>query len=461
MKDVPLFQKNQELTGQVLDLTHEGLGVVKIEDYPFFIEGALPGERIDFKAIKIGRKFGYGKLLKILDESPDRVEMKDNKGRLTGTMTLQHLSYPGQLAFKKRQVQNAFQRIGHFNQVQVNATLGMDEPWQYRNKAQIPVQMIHGQLETGFYRKNSHQLIPVENYYIQDPVIDQAILKIRDVLRTLSIPAYDEDHHTGLIRHIIVKRGHYSGQVMVVLVTKGRDIPRQDQLVAALHQEIPAMVSLMQNINTQKTNRILGQETHCLWGQDFYQDQMLGLTFKISAQSFYQVNTPQAERVYQWALDQADLKGDETVLDAYCGIGTLSLVLAQKAGQVYAMEVVPEAIEMAKQNAHLNQLDNVHFEAGKAEVILPQWQAQGIHFDVAVVDPPRKGLDPDFIKTLIDLSPDRIVYVSCNPATLARDCRHFADAGYQVQTIQPFDLFPQTTHVETCAVLTKSSASED
>ena len=456
MKDVPLFHKNQELTGQVLDLTHEGLGVVKIEDYPFFIEGALPGERIDFKAIKIERKFGYGKLLKILDESPDRVKTKDDKGRLTGTMTLQHLSYPAQLAFKQRQVQNAFQRIGHFKQVQVNATLGMDEPWQYRNKAQIPVQMIDGQLETGFYRKNSHQLIPVEDYYIQDPVIDQAILKIRGVLRTLAIPAYDEDHHIGLIRHIIVKRGHYSGQVMVVLVTNGRDIPRQDQLVAALQQEIPAMVSLMQNINTQKTNRILGQETHCLWGQDFYQDQMLGLTFKISAQSFYQVNTPQAERVYQWALDQADLSGDETVLDAYCGIGTLSLVLAQKAGQVYAMEVVPEAIEMAKQNAHLNQLDNVHFEAGKAEAILPQWQAQGIHFDVAVVDPPRKGLDPDFIQTLIDLAPDRIVYVSCNPATLARDCRHFADAGYQVQTIQPFDLFPQTTHVESVVLMTRS-----
>lgn len=455
MVEINSYQKNQELMGEVVDLTHEGMGVVKLEGYPFFVEGSLTGEKIKFKATKVGKKYGYGKLMELLTESPDRVAMTDDIGRLTGTMTLQHLSYEGQLQFKKKQVKDAFERIGQFQEVVVQNTLRMKNPWQYRNKAQIPVREINGRLETGFYRKNSHELIPVENYYIQDPVIDQTILKVRDILRDYQLTAYDEHTHTGLLRHIIVKRGHHTGQIMIVLVTNGKKIPHLDEIVERLQHEIPEMVSLIQNINQQKTNVILGRQSYCLWGQPYYQDQMLGLTFNISAQSFYQVNTPQAERMYQLALDLADLQGGETVLDAYCGIGTITLALAKKAEHVYAMEIVPEAIEMARDNAELNQIENAHFEVGKAEDWLPRWNEAGIHFDIVVVDPPRKGLDVSFVEALIEQAPPKIVYISCNPSTQARDCRLLADAGYQLKYIQPVDLFGQTSHVETVCLMSR------
>lgn len=455
------FTKNQYLQGQVIDLTHEGLGVVKIDKYPFFIEGVIPGETVQFKIIKVGKHFGFGRLEEILQASPDRVEVTDTIGRVTGTMTLQHMTYDRQLAFKQEVVRQAFQRIGKFEAVQVAETVGMDHPWAYRNKAQIPVREVKGLLSTGIFRKNSHELVAVEDYRIQDPQIDQAILKIRDILRQFHYQAYDEETHTGLIRHIIVKRGHHSGQMMVVLVTTKDQLPHQENLVSKIRQELPDLVSLIQNTNAQVTNVIMGPDSRTLWGQDFIEDTMLGLTLRISAQSFYQVNTPQAEKLYSKAIELGQINATDTVMDAYCGIGSISLALAQHAGQVHAMEIVPEAIAMAKKNAQLNQIDNIEFQAGPAEDWIKKWQDQGIHFNTVVVDPPRKGLDDNFIQTLIELTPDKIVYISCNPASQARDCRILADAGYEIGEIYPFDLFPQTYHVETCAVLTKSSASED
>lgn len=456
MKREITFSKNENYQGRVQDLTHEALGVVKLESYPFFIEGALPGELVQFKAIKVGKKFGYGKLLEVLEESPDRVELTDKRGRQTGTMTLQHMTYPAQLEFKHNQVKNVFERIGKFEGLEIQPTMGMGYPWQYRNKAQIPVREIGGQLETGFYRKNSHDLIPVENFYIQHPEIDAAIIQVRDILREYDLAPYDELSHTGLIRHIIVRRGYYSGQMMIILVTNGRKVPDLMNIIEDIMERVPNVVSLIHNVNNQKTNVILGKKSFVLWGEPYYEDQMLGLTFKISAQSFYQVNTLQAEKIYELVLKLADLSGEETVLDAYCGIGTISLALAQKAGMVYAMEIVPEAVEMARENAYNNQLENVIFEAGPAEEWLPTWNEEGIQFDVAVVDPPRKGLDESFIASLIEQAPAKIVYVSCNPATQARDCRIFADAGYEIQYVQPVDLFAQTNHVESVVLLVKS-----
>lgn len=447
-----LYQKNQELEGSVVDLSSEGAGVVKIDDYPFFVEGALPGEYVKIKVMKVGKSFGFARLMKILKESPDRVPDKDRVGRQIGTMTLQHLSYPAQLKYKQDLVSSVFQRLGHFTDVKVAETIGMDHPWEYRNKAQIPVREVNGQLATGFFRKNSHDLIPVENFYIQHPEIDQAIIIIRDILRDFGISAYDEQTHKGLMRHIIVKRGYHTGEMMIVFVMTETKLPSEKDIVNQINQQLSEVVSIVVNVNQQNSNVILGKENRVIYGQAYYTDTMLGLTFRISPHSFFQVNTSQAERLYQLALDAADLKGNETVLDAYCGIGTISLALAQKAKNVYAMEVVSEAIDMAKQNAQINHIDNVHFEAGAAEDVLPNWNQAGIKFDVAVVDPPRKGLDPRFIETLIEQQPDKIVYVSCNPATCARDCRIFADAGYQIGTVQPVDQFPQTVHVE-CVVL--------
>ncbi|XJS11189.1 23S rRNA (uracil(1939)-C(5))-methyltransferase RlmD [Aerococcaceae bacterium WGS1372] len=454
------FKKNDAFTGTVEDITSQGQGVVKIEGYPFFIEGVITGELIRFRVNKAGKSFGYGRLVEILEESPDRVELTDRIGRQIGTMTLQHMSYEAQLKYKKHQVESAFQRIGLFDNVEIRPVLGMEHPWEYRNKAQIPVRNIKGQLETGFFRKNSHDLVAVENFHIQHKEIDQAILVVRDILRKYEVPAYDEKAHRGLIRHVVVKRGHYTGQIMIVLVTNHSKFNNTEHITREITEQIPNVVSIIQNIQKNRTNVILGKENHVLWGKEYYEDKMLGLTFRISANSFYQVNTPQAEVLYQTAIEAAGLTGDETVLDAYSGIGSISLSLAKHAKDVFAMEIVPEAVEMARQNAAINNIDNAHFEAGRAEDWMARWNEEGIQFDVAVVDPPRKGLDPEFINALLKQKSERIVYVSCNPATLARDARMIVDGGYELKYVQPVDLFGQTPHVESVVLMTKSKAAE-
>lgn len=457
MKEMRVFNKNEELQGTVVDLTSQGAGVVKVEDYPFFVEGVIPGEEIIFNITKAGKKFGYGRLQKIIVESPDRVEITDPVGRQVGTMTLQHMSYPAQLAYKQSVVKQAFQRIGHFTDAEVKPTLGMENPWEYRNKAQIPVRSIRGQLETGFFRRNSHDLVPVENFYIQHPEIDQVIVKVRDILRKEGVQPYDERTNRGVIRHIIVKRGHYTGELMIILVINQKRLEKQEFIVDKIKEHLSNVVSIVQNINTKQTNVILGSENKVLWGKDFIEDNMLGMTFRISPNSFYQVNTPQAEVLYQTAIDAAGLTGKETVLDAYSGIGTLSLALAKHAKNLYAMEIVAEAIEMAEQNAELNSVENVIFEVGKAEEWLPRWNDLGVNFDVVVVDPPRKGLEENFVTAVIEQAPEKIVYVSCNPATCARDCELFSQAGYELKFVQPVDMFGQTPHVEVVALLEKSN----
>ncbi|HBY88937.1 23S rRNA (uracil(1939)-C(5))-methyltransferase RlmD [Ruoffia sp. FAM 20858] len=450
------FKKNDTFTGTVEDITSQGQGVVKLDHYPFFIEGAMTGEVVKFKAMKVGKTYGFGRLLEIIEESPERVEMTDAIGRQIGTMTLQHMSYDAQLAYKEQQVKSAYERIGHFEDAEIRPVLGMENPWEYRNKAQIPVREINGQLETGFFRRNSHDLVPVENFFIQHKEIDEAILIVRDILRRFHVPAYNEKNHTGIIRHVVVRRGHYSGQVMVTLVTNKRKMPNEEIIVDAIAEEVPNIASIVQNVQTKRTNVILGRQSLVLWGQPYIEDSMLGLTFRISSKSFYQVNTPQAEVLYKTAIDAADLQGNETVLDAYSGIGTIGLSLAQHAKQVYGMDIVDEAVEMAKQNAKLNGIKNAAFEVGSAEEWLPKWNEAGINFDVIVVDPPRKGLDQVFVDAVIEQQPEKIVYVSCNPATQARDARLFADAGYDLQFVQPVDLFGQTTHVEAVALFTKA-----
>ena len=445
-------QKNESLEGEVVDLTHEGLGVVKVDQYPIFIEGALTGETIQFKVIKVGKKFGFGRLEKILTESPHRVEIVDKVYAQTGTMSLQHLTYDAQLAFKKQQVENVLTKIAKLPDVEVQDVIGMEHPYGYRNKAQVPVRKIDGRLTTGFFRKNSHDLIPLEDFIIQDPEIDKAIVAVRDVMRKYHVKPYNEKEHTGWLRHIIVRRGHFTGEIMVILVTNSNEFHRQEEIVKAIQQAVPTMVSMIQNINTKKTNVILGNESKVLIGEDKYQDKLLGMTFNISHQSFYQVNAIQTETLYQTAVDYADLTGNETVIDAYCGIGTMTLALAQKAKHVYGMEIVEPAIDNAKENVKLNDVDNVSFEVGPAEKIIVEWAEKGKQVDVVVVDPPRKGLAPEFIDAVLTMKPEKMVYVSCNPSTLARDLRLLNEGGYAVQKVQPVDMFPQTTHIE-CVVL--------
>lgn len=438
--------KNETVTATIVDLTYEGLGVAKVADYPLFVANALPSEKVKLQVTKVGKNFGYARVLQRFNDSPDRVKLPDKVYMQAGIAPLGHLSYSAQLKFKQQQLRNVYQK-NHLD-IDVLPTIGMDDPRGYRNKAQIPVRQVKGQLETGFYRRHSHQLLPLEDFYIQDPAIDHAVVVVRDLLRQYNIPAYDENRNRGVIRHIMVRRGHFSHEMMIVLITRTKEIPQAQKLILNILSQLPEVVSIMQSVVPKATNVILGKTVKKLYGKSYIHDQILGHTFDISALSFYQVNPVQTEKLYQTAIDAAQLTGEETVIDAYSGIGTISLSLAPHAKYVYGMEVTEAAVADAKRNAKHNGIHNVKFEQGLAEDILPKWQADGIKADVLVVDPPRKGLASSFIDTVGKMQPKRIVYVSCNPATLARDLTRLQEFGYKASKTQPVDMFPLTQHVE-------------
>ncbi|WP_206856078.1 23S rRNA (uracil(1939)-C(5))-methyltransferase RlmD [Candidatus Enterococcus mangumiae] len=449
------IKKNERYTVDIIDLSYEGLGVAKIDGYPLFIENALPGEQVEILVVKAGNKFGYGKVENWLTTSPDRQDITSNVLLRTGIAPLAHLKYDQQLAFKQKQVEHVLTKIAKTPEVQVQPTIGMAEPTGYRNKAQIPVRRVDGELVTGFYKKNSHDLVEIEDFFIQDPQIDQAIIKVREILQRFQVRGYNEEKNEGQIRHIIVRRGHYTHQMMVVLVTRKEKFFKSKEIAEAIHEALPEVVSVIQNINEEKTNVILGEKEKVLFGQSYIEDQLLGKTYRISSKSFYQVNTVQTEVLYQKAIEFAELKKDDVVIDAYSGIGTIGLSLADQVASVYGMEIVPAAIEDAQFNALTNKIENAHYEVGKAEAVMKKWQDKGIKPTVLVVDPPRKGLDARFIDSAIDMAPERIVYISCNPATFARDVKLFAEDGYKLEKVQPVDLFPQTHHVECVGLLRK------
>ncbi|EOS7906856.1 23S rRNA (uracil(1939)-C(5))-methyltransferase RlmD [Enterococcus hirae] len=453
MKEKLSVKKNERYTLDIIDLSYEGMGVAKIDGYPLFIENTLPGERVEVLVVKAGNKFGYGKVEKWLTESPDRQPLKDNRLLRTGIAPLAHLNYEQQLLFKQKQVENVMSKIAKMPEVDILPTIPMENPVGYRNKAQIPVRRMDGRLATGFYKKNSHELVEIEDYYIQDPAIDEAIKRVRDILQRFQVRGYNEAKNEGQIRHIIIGRGHYSHEMMVVLVTRKEKFFKGKEIASIIHEELPEVVSVIQNINEEKTNVILGDKEKVLYGRSYIEDQLLGKTYRISSKSFYQVNTEQTEKLYQTAIEFAALQKEDTVIDAYSGIGTIGLSLADKVKEVYGMELVPEAIEDAQFNALTNKIENAHYEVGKAETVMKKWQDKGIKPSVIVVDPPRKGLDARFIASAIDMAPAKLVYISCNPATFARDAKLFADSGYEVKKVQPVDLFPQTHHVELVALL--------
>ena len=453
MKEKLSVKKNERYTLDIIDLSYEGMGVAKIDGYPLFIENALPGERVEVLVVKVGNKFGYGKVEKWLTESPDRQPLKDNRLLRTGIAPLAHLNYEQQLLFKQKQVENVMSKIAKMPEVDILPTIPMENPVGYRNKAQIPVRRMDGRLATGFYKKNSHELVEIEYYYIQDPAIDEAIKRVRDILQRFQVRGYNEAKNEGQIRHIIIRRGHYSHEMMVVLITRKEKFFKGKEIASIIHEELPEVVSVIQNINEEKTNVILGDKEKVLYGRSYIEDQLLGKTYRISSKSFYQVNIEQTEKLYQTAIEFAALQKEDTVIDAYSGIGTIGLSLADKVKEVYGMELVPEAIEDAQFNALTNKIENAHYEVGKAETVMKKWQDKGVKPSVIVVDPPRKGLDARFIASAIDMAPAKLVYISCNPATFARDAKLFAESGYEVKKVQPVDLFPQTHHVELVALL--------
>lgn len=447
--------KNETIEVEIIDLTHEGMGVAKIDGYPLFIENALPGEKMEIKVLKTGKSFGYGKVLNVLKTSEDRVPVKDPNFTKVGISPLQHLAYGAQLNFKTEQVKNQMKRVAKLPDVPVLDTIGMSNPWGYRNKAQIPVRKINDQLQTGFFRKNSHDLIPLEHFYIQDPKIDEAIIKIRDIMRKYGVKPYNESDNTGNLRHIVIRRGYYTGEMMVVLITRTPKLFPTSKIIPDILAALPEVVSIVQNVNPKKTNVIFGDETILLHGEDKMIDTIFDLKFEISARSFYQVNPLQTEVMYNKVKEFAGLTGEEIVVDAYCGIGTIGLTLAKDAKQVYGIEVIEEAVKNAESNAKLNGIENATFTSGLVEEVLPRMLEQEIKPDVVIVDPPRKGLETSLIDTLIETKPKRIVYVSCNPATLARDIALLVEGGYEAKEIQPVDNFPQTTHIESVTLLEK------
>ncbi len=441
-----------ELT--IEDLGVDGEGIGKVDGMAIFVKDAVPGDRVQAKVMKMKKSYGYARLMQVLDPSPERMEPRCAFARQCGGCQLQAMTYEAQLDFKAKKVWNHLIRIGSLTDLAKPEIIGMDDPWRYRNKAQFPFGTDkEGNPVTGFYAARSHNIIPCTECWLGVEENKVILEKILDHLKTYHISTYDEVSGKGLLRHVLIRKGFTTGEVMVCLILNGRTMPKLTELVNSL-REVPGMTSITINVNTKNTNVIMGTEMISVWGQDYITDYIGNIKYQISPLSFYQVNPVQTKKLYETALEYADLKGNETVWDLYCGIGTISLFLAQKAGKVYGVEIVPQAINDARQNAKLNGIENAEFFVGKAEEVLPEkYEKEGIYADVIVVDPPRKGCDTAALETMVKMKPERIVYVSCDSATLARDVKWLGERGYEVKKVKACDMFPGTVHVETVVLL--------
>ncbi|MBR5116416.1 MAG: 23S rRNA (uracil(1939)-C(5))-methyltransferase RlmD [Lachnospiraceae bacterium] len=477
MADGERYRKGDHLTLMITDLAEEGAGVGHAADgFTFFVKDAIPGDTVDATVMKVKSRYGYAHLDAIREASEDRIEAPCPSARACGGCQLQVCDYKAELAWKERHVRQTLGRIGKVEEDALREIMrpicgaDPDRIYRYRNKAQLPVAVGRdGKPVAGFYAARTHSVIPVEDCLLGDGSFGRIRQMIMEHIETHRIPAYDEKTGTGVLRHILVRRGHHSGQISVTLVINrekegpaDRLFPGVDELAECLFDGIPGLTSLSLNLNPAQTNVILGRKLLPVRGPLCIEDSMCGLRFRISPLSFYQVNTEQAERLYRQAMEFADLTGSETVIDLYCGIGTITLLAAQHAAYVIGVEIVPEAIEDAKGNAALNGITNVEFRVGKAEEALPALVGQGVSADVLIVDPPRAGLDPACIEAIRMLAPKHIVYVSCNPATLARDVELLADdsrdgaASYRLDAARPSDLFARTCHVEVCSLLIRT-----
>jgi len=443
--------KNEYYEIDIDGMGHDGQGVGRVEGFTVFVLHALPGAKLKIKILKVKKTYAYGKLIDIIKPSAHRVNPVCPSFFKCGGCQLQHLVYSEQLKLKKQQIIDNIQRIGKLEDVVIRDVIGMTKPERYRNKAQFPVGIGSGSkdIAIGFYAPRSHNIVEIESCYIQHEMNDDVIKRVKDWMRKYHITPYDEVTGKGLVRHIFTRVGLKSGEVMVVLITNGTKIPHKDDLIKNICGISDHIVSIVQNINTKRTNVILGEQNIVLWGKDSIIDYIGDVKFRISPMSFYQVNPVQTEVLYNKALEYAGLTGNETVFDIYCGIGTISLFLAKKAKKVIGVEIVPEAIEDAKQNAELNYIENTEFYVKAAEEVVPELYAKGYKADVVVVDPPRKGCDEALLDTIIKMQVEKIVYVSCNPSTLARDLRYLEDGGYKTMEVQPVDMFPHTAHVKT------------
>lgn len=456
------FKKNDLVTVKIEDMGHDGEGIGKAEGYTLFIKDTVIGDVVEAKIMKMKKNYGYARLVRVLEASKDRTEPKCSVARACGGCQLQFLTYEKQLEFKKNKVVGNLERIGGFSDISVEKVMGMENPWRYRNKAQFPVgKDKEGNLITGFYAGRTHSIIPNTNCYLGVEVNEEILNAVLDYMRENHVEPYDEVTGKGLVRHILIRYGFKTKEIMVCIIINGRKIPNAAGLVEKL-KDISGMTSITLNVNTKRNNVILGNEILPLWGKDYITDYIGEVKYQISPLSFYQVNPVQTEKLYGTALEYAGLTGKEIVWDLYCGIGTISLFLAQKAQKVYGVEIVPAAIEDARKNAELNGIDNAEFFVGKAEEVLPaKYKEDGVYADVIVVDPPRKGCDGALIETMLSMKPERIVYVSCDSATLARDLKVLCEKEYQVEKVAVCDMFPGSVHVETVVLLGRKKSTED
>ena len=445
--------RGKKYSVNIVSMGHSGEGVGKYQDFTVFVPYALVGETVEVQITEVKKNYAKGRLCNIEVASPNRIEPQCAIYDTCGGCQLQHLNYEGQLEVKHQQVVDAVQRIGKQADVVIHPTLGAEHPWHYRNKMQFPIGRKGNDVIIGCYAQGTHAIVDTENCVIQHEANNLVANAVRGVIRRLNITTYDETTRQGVLRHVIGRVGIASGEIMVVLVTSTEILPKQEKVVEELRRNIPGVVSIIQNINPNHTNVIMGKRTLKLWGKSTIVDKMGEFSFNISARSFFQVNTKQAEVLYNKAVEYANLTGKETVIDAYCGTGTISLFLAKKAKKVYGIEIVEAAVKDAIKNAENNKIENTEFIVGDAIEVLPNLSEKGIQPDVIVVDPPRAGCEKQVLESFANMNPTRIVYVSCNPASLARDIGVLAELGYIAKEIQPVDMFGATSHVETCVLL--------
>ena len=474
------MEKNEEFEVTITDMTEEGLGVGKTFDarsssdagFPWFVKDAVIGDRVISAATKVKKSYGFARLVKILEASSDRVPARCPIARACGGCQLEELSYEAQLKFKADKVLSCLTRIGGFSPESFvfEPVIGMENPWRYRNKAQYPVAKDrNGHAAAGFYAGHTHSVIPCSDCMIGSERNKEILSTVLAYMKKCHVEPYDEVSGKGTVRHVLIRESRAFGDVMVCLVINADRLKESDVLVSMLAAACPFVSTVSLCINKENTNVILGEKVITLSGSGYIEDTIGDVRFRISPQSFFQVNPVQVEKLYGKALSYAGLHGSETVWDLYCGVGTISLFLAKHAGKVFGVEIVPQAIENAKENAALNGIENAYFEAGKAEEVTPRWLSGHLpgeavfpgaseelsHPDVICVDPPRKGCDPVCIDTILKAAPDRVVYVSCDPATLARDCKLLSEGGYRLEKACPVDLFPQTIHVETVCLMSR------
>ena len=466
------MNKNDIVTVEITDIGVSGEGIGHVDGYTLFIKDAVIGDVVEAKVMKAKKNYGYARLMKVITPSEYRVEPKCVFARRCGGCQIQEMSYDRQLVFKDQKIRGNLERIGGFTKDQIDTVMqpvvGMEHPFGYRNKAQFPFGTDkEGNPITGFYAGRTHDIIANTDCALGVEQNKEILEIILQYMRENKIKSYDEKTGKGLIRHALIRYGFKTKEIMVCLVVNGKKLPKAERLIEKLIQ-IEGMTSITISPNTRRDNVIMGDSYEILWGQGYITDYIGNVKYQISPLSFYQVNPVQTEKLYGLALEYADLKGDETVWDLYCGIGTISLFLAQKAKQGYGVEIVPQAIDDAKENAKINAIDNAEFFVGKAEEVLPEYYAEyerehngeTAHADVIVVDPPRKGCDETLLETIVKMQPEKVVYVSCDSATLARDLKYLCANGYEIRMCRGVDQFPQSVHVETVVLLSQQKTDD-